>query len=78
MSINVFPTQTFVLGTDRLLRPREVVLEGGTILKQAPFWGVNFFTRKKHEGGSNFMAQQQQSKEFEVSDLSSTTWLVYI
>ena len=28
-----------------------VVLEGGTILKQAPFWGRKFYTGKKHEGG---------------------------
>ena len=28
-----------------------MVLEGGTILKQAPFWGVNFSPGKKHEGG---------------------------
>ena len=38
--------RTRTLGTDRLLRPRGrgVVLEGGggTILKQAPFEGVNF------------------------------------
>ena len=38
-----------LFATDRLLRPRggggggrALVLEGGTILKQAPFWVVNF------------------------------------
>ena len=31
-----------------------VVLEGGTILKQA-FWRGKIFTGKKHEGQSNFM-----------------------
>ena len=28
-----------------------VVLEGGTILNQAPFWGVNFSLVRTHEGG---------------------------
>ena len=52
-----------------------MVLEGGgggTILKQAPFWGVNFSLVRNMRGGSNFMTQQQQSREFDVSDLSSS------
>ena len=28
---------------------------GGTILKQAPFWGVNFSLVRKNMRGSNFM-----------------------
>ena len=47
-----------------------MVLEGGTILKQVPFWGVNF-SLVRNMRGSNFMTQQQQSREFDVSDLSS-------
>ena len=31
-----------------------MVLEGGTILKQAPFWGVHF-SLVKNMRGSNFM-----------------------
>ena len=37
---------------------------GGTILKQAALGGGEFFTGK-----------QQQSREFDVSDLSSIPWL---
>ena len=51
-----------------------LVLEGGTILKQAPFWGVNF-SLVKDMRGSKFMTQQQQSRKFDVSDLSSIPWL---
>ena len=47
-----------------------VVLEGGTILKQAPFWGVNF-SLVRNMRGVKFMTQQQQSREFDVSDISS-------
>ena len=47
-----------------------MVLEGGTILKQAPFGGVNF-SLVRNMTGSNFMTQQQQSREFDLSDLSS-------
>ena len=35
---------------------------GGTILKQVPFWGVNF-SLVRNMRGSNFMTQQQQSGE---------------
>ena len=43
-------------------------------LNISPFLGGKFLTGKKHEGGSNFMTQQQQSREFDVSDLSSIPW----
>ena len=60
------------LGTDPYLRPRVGGGGGG----RRWFWGgVQFFTGKKHEGRSNFMTQQQQSREFDVSDLSSIPWL---
>ena len=49
-----------------------VVLEGGYNFKTSAFLGGKFFSGKKHEGGSNFMTQQQQSREFDVSDLSSS------
>ena len=48
---------------------------GGYNFKTSPFLGGKFFTGKKHEGGSNFMTQQQQCREFDVSDLSSIPWL---
>ena len=44
------------------------------MLKQAPFWGVNF-SLVRNMRGSNFMTQQQQSREFDASDLSSIPWL---
>ena len=44
---------------------------GGIILKQAPFWEVNFSLVR----GSNFMTQEQEPREFDVSDLSSIPWL---
>ena len=46
-----------------------MVFEGGTILKQDPFWEINV-SLKRNTRGSNFMAQQQQSREFDISDLS--------
>ena len=47
---------------------------GGYNFKTSPFLGGKFFSGKKHEGGSNFMTQQQQSREFDVSGLSSIPW----
>ena len=43
---------------------------GGYNFKTSPFLGGKFFTGKKHEGGQ-ILTQQQQSREFDVSDLSS-------
>ena len=53
-----------------------MVLEGGRgyKFKTRPFWGVNF-SLVRNMRGSNFMAQQQESRELEVSDLSSIPWL---
>ena len=49
---------------------------GGTISKQAPFWELNFSLVRNMRGwGSNFMTQQQEPREFDVSDLSSIPWL---
>ena len=49
-----------------------MVLEGGYNFKSSPFWGTKFsLVRNMWGGGSNFMTQQQQSREFDVSDLSS-------
>ena len=70
------------MGAILLLRDRSLITSrggrwfwrGGTILKQAPFWGVNF-SLVRNMRGSNFMTQQQQSREFDVSDLSSIPWL---
>ena len=65
-----------ILGADRSLRPRGGGgFGGGYSFKTSPFLGDKFLTGKKHEGGSNFMTQQQQSREFDVSDLSSIPWL---
>jgi len=45
-----------------------VVLEGGYNFKTSPILRGKFFSGKKHEGGSNFMTQQQQSRESDVID----------
>lgn len=72
-----------IQGKQLLLRDRSLICipggrrwfwRGGTMLKQAPFWGVNF-SLVRNMRGSNFMTQQQQSREFDVSDLSSIPWL---
>ena len=47
---------------------------GGYNFKTSPFLGGKFFSGKKHEGGQ-ILTQQQQSREFDVSDLSSIPWL---
>ena len=45
-----------------------MLLKGEFNFKTSPFLGDKFFTVKKHEGGSNFMTQQQQSREVDVSE----------
>ena len=61
-----------MLGTDRLLRPKggRWFWRGGTIFSGKKYEGVQF-SLVRNMRGSNFMTQQQQSREFDVSDLSS-------
>ena len=52
---------------------KTMLIRDRSLTTSKPLLGGKFFTGKKHEGGQ-ILSQQQQSREFDVSDLSSIPW----